>query len=295
MNEYLIYWKNQKYYEDMGSEPMDHAPSNQFRKMGIGRDDILWVIMLKERRMYLLGRLEVGQVVQGTAKAERILGKTLWPGKYHAIAKRKTERSMTFLDMTRFAPRLRFAGKSDRLPRHFDGRSFQAIRRLTQDSAVKLTKFWHSNGESTPPRKENTRITTESKRQGRLISPEVRKKIDTYAMEHAKRYFKKKGFRVEDKSSTNPYDLHCEKRGEEIFVEVKGTRSKGKSVILTAKEVNFARNKLAKMALFIVHSVNVNKKDEEIYVHGGKHRIIKPWDVGRGTLKPTEYNYTPKI
>ena len=46
---------------------------------------------------------------------------------------------------------------------------------------------------------------------------------------------------VHDEHKKNPYDLRCVKAESTLFVEVKGTKSQGHSVLVTVGEVEFAR------------------------------------------------------
>ena len=77
-------------------------------------------------------------------------------------------------------------------------------------------------------------------------------------MDSAKKYFRSKGYDVEDRSKGNPYDLQCTKTNERLNVEVKGTQTDGRSIILTSGEVEFARRNKAQIALFVLHSIKSN-------------------------------------
>jgi hypothetical protein len=69
--------------------------------------------------------------------------------------------------------------------------------------------------------------------QGFQLDKRTRKAIEDYAMDAAKRYFETEGFEVEDRSRTMPFDLVCHRGHEVLYVEVKGTQSEGKEIILT--------------------------------------------------------------
>ena len=74
-----------------------------------------------------------------------------------------------------------------------------------------------------------------------------------------------------------------------LYVEVKGTQTNGEGVILTSGEVEFARRNENQMALFVLHSIKVSD-DKEILTNG-KKKVILPWDVTQGCLKPLSYKY----
>lgn len=136
--------------------------------------------------------------------------------------------------------------------------------------------------------------------QGRQMDPALRREIEMYAMERAKNYFRKHYSHVKDTSANNPYDFLCSDRKgrrskqfpDKLMVEVKGTQQGGKSVELTIGEVKNAQKKGNSVALFIVHSIQLDKKKKPF---GGRTKILNPWNIDRdGTKKPTQFTYTLK-
>lgn len=125
--------------------------------------------------------------------------------------------------------------------------------------------------------------------QGFLLDSKLRKALEDYAMEAAKKYFRSKGYDVEDRSKGNPYDLRCTNPKERLHVEVKGTQTDGKNIILTSGEVEFARRIKEQMALFVLHSIKVSP-DGKVLSNGEKN-VILPWDVDQGCLKSISYMY----
>lgn len=130
-----------------------------------------------------------------------------------------------------------------------------------------------------------------AKKQGFLLDSKLRTAIEDYAMGAATRYFRSKGYDVEDHHKDHPYDLRCTKKGEKIYVEVKGTQTNGESIILTAGEVEFARRQKGQMALFVLHSIKVSA-DGEVLSNGEK-TVVLPWDIDQGRLKAISYWYEP--
>jgi hypothetical protein len=129
---------------------------------------------------------------------------------------------------------------------------------------------------------------SQAKRQGFLIDSKTRKALDDHAMAAAERYFRSEGYNVENHSKGNPYDLLCTKKKKKLHVEVKGTQTAGDGIVLTPREVQFARSHREKMALFILHSVKVA---EGKILNDGERRLILPWDVDQGHLKPVSFVY----
>ena len=132
------------------------------------------------------------------------------------------------------------------------------------------------------------------KGQGFNITPELRKKIETYSVSKAKKYFEKLGFSVKNVGSTHSYDLECKKSGNILRVEVKGTQSAGESIILTPNEIESARNH--ETALYILHSISVTQKDQKYKLSGGKELIMNPWKIDKqGKLKSISFIYYLKF
>ncbi len=107
-------------------------------------------------------------------------------------------------------------------------------------------------------------------------------------MNEAATYFESLGYKVVDVSARRPYDLECVKGKSKLYVEVKGTQSKGESVFLTAGEVKFAIKHASSMALFILHTVQVDSSGN---ASGGVREIQVPWIVNDEDLAALSYKY----
>lgn len=127
-----------------------------------------------------------------------------------------------------------------------------------------------------------------AKSQGFQLDSKLRKALEDYAMDAAKLHFSSLGYDVDDHSKNHPYDLCCKRKKELLYVEVKGTQTKGEEIILTSGEVDFARRHREQMALFVVHSIKVSDKKK---LSNGTELPIVPWDVDQGTLRPMSYKY----
>lgn len=112
-------------------------------------------------------------------------------------------------------------------------------------------------------------------------------------MHVAQEHYKSLGYEVENTASTQPFDLRCRKGAEEVRVEVKGTRSDGSAVELTAAEVNNARGTGWRTDLFILAKIRVEPLDTGLVAHGGEWWKIKAWIPNDEDLSPTRYRYTP--
>ena len=129
---------------------------------------------------------------------------------------------------------------------------------------------------------------SDARQQGFLLDSKLRKALEDQAMKAAIRHFRALGYDVKDCHKSNPFDLFCTKGKERIYVEVKGTRTGGDGVFLTAGEVRFARRHKGEMAFFLLHTIRLSPDRQ---VSGGEEFVIRPWDVDEGRLKPLLYSY----
>jgi hypothetical protein len=125
--------------------------------------------------------------------------------------------------------------------------------------------------------------------QGRQLSPEARKAIDKYAMARAIAHFESENYDVTDESSRQPYDLRCTKDDETLYVEVKGTTSHAEAIRITHGEFQFNRRNSVRMALFVLHSINLLKDGDDVQAEGGMHEVKRPWVIKKENLTPLSY------
>ncbi|MGH9439017.1 MAG: DUF3883 domain-containing protein [Terriglobia bacterium] len=118
-------------------------------------------------------------------------------------------------------------------------------------------------------------------------NPKIRRAIEDYAMEWAKKRLIELGYELEDTHKNKPYDFLGNKSGKNLYIEVKGMQSNGTEIALTPNEVRHAENH-ENSALFIVHSVVVQGEENPV-VSGGEELLINPWDISKGTLRPRGY------
>ncbi len=127
--------------------------------------------------------------------------------------------------------------------------------------------------------------------QGFSTNSDMRRAIEQYAMQEAKAFYEKQGWKVFDVSTTHSYDLLCKgDEGEELHVEVKGTTSDGTQILLTANEVKHARDHYPKVALFVVSQIQFYPTSIE-KPKGGEIQILEPWNIEKGTLSPLAFTY----
>jgi hypothetical protein len=117
-----------------------------------------------------------------------------------------------------------------------------------------------------------------------------RRAIEERAMAEATKYFRARGWTVRDVSGSRSYDLECTRGRQMLHVEVKGTTSRGHSILLTANEVAHARD-FPHTALFLLHSIRVSRGNPP-RATGGQVRVIDPWRIVESRLKPLAYVYS---
>ena len=143
---------------------------------------------------------------------------------------------------------------------------------------------------------ERRRATRASSGQGREADPKVRKAIELHAMRRATRHYEKDDFVVKDVSANSPYDLHCIRPGVKARkVEVKGTRGHGRTVFLTANEVQSARDVSEPTDLVVVSGIVLAEKNGEPVASGGELKVYRRWVPLEEDLKATEYRYSVPV
>lgn len=97
----------------------------------------------------------------------------------------------------------------------------------------------------------------EGRGQGRAADAAFRRAVELRAMSLAVEHFQTRGWRVDDTSADHPYDLRCERNGQERHIEVKGTTGAGEQINFTAGEVRHHRQDPLRAVLFIAHGIAV--------------------------------------
>jgi hypothetical protein len=143
---FTTYWKNEQWERQRqraAGEPQGHISANNLRKKGIRPGDCLYVVTLIEGRLFLAGRIEVGEMLT-QSQAESLFEQSLYSADDHILAREGSE--MAF-DLDRVVPRnittqLRFVKKREQpVPLVFKGKglldqqTLRSIRELTYESA----------------------------------------------------------------------------------------------------------------------------------------------------------------
>jgi len=120
----------------------------------------------------------------------------------------------------------------------------------------------------------------------------IRNAIENYAMLRTPVVLTEKGYgNFKNTAKFKPYDYTCERNGKTFFVEVKGTQTRGKTVILTRGEVKHVSSNGDSCILVLVHSINVTGK-KNVHVSGGTADIRESWQLRSEALSPLQYVWT---
>ena len=122
---------------------------------------------------------------------------------------------------------------------------------------------------------EDAATQVREKGAGFLSDPEIRDKIEEYAMECAREYLVRRKYKNITRTDKGYcYDYTCTDKGRTIYVEVKGTQTRGEKVILTRKEKAHLESNSDNI-LYVRHSIDVTSgKAPRVSGGGEKVRIV---------------------
>lgn len=143
---FLNYWRWDTVQAEFASdEEVDHAASEQFSKIEIG--DILWIVTVHSGQLFLVGRLQVGWRGGLEEAKQRLNTENIWQSNWHVIAQQGTKEPYKLINLSSFAPQLRFqSNASDRLTiksGSIDSMQLRTIRLLTEESSRLLDTIWY--------------------------------------------------------------------------------------------------------------------------------------------------------
>lgn len=127
--------------------------------------------------------------------------------------------------------------------------------------------------------------------QGFGLSKAEQDAVEARAMRVALDHYATLGWTVRDVGNTESYDIDAKRGDEHLIVEVKGTTSLGRTVVLTANEVEIHRRQHPNTALFVVHSITLDRCGEKPIASGGTVVEHLPWRPEDEDLAPMAYRY----
>lgn len=144
------YWKNETWddHEDSGwfrRHHLEHAAGNLFESRGVGVGDLVYIVTVKQGRLFLGGRMRVEKITAQT-ECDEYFGESLWPASTHLIASKAASTPMRFDCVVpgELVRRLRFVSHEGPKPPCFDAsgqldrQTLRGVRELTRESAALL-------------------------------------------------------------------------------------------------------------------------------------------------------------
>jgi hypothetical protein len=156
-NYYTHYWNNETFYANKEIDPtgpMEHTAGNLFRARGVTTGDYVYVVTALEGKLYLIGRMEVGEILN-YREARKKLSFEPWEAEDQVLALPGTATPTSYErrvpdDIT---ASLRFYTSSKRTPSplkfvrpgRLDQQTLRGVREMTPDSADLLEKVLNAH------------------------------------------------------------------------------------------------------------------------------------------------------
>jgi hypothetical protein len=144
---------------------------------------------------------------------------------------------------------------------------------------------------STSGHPRSKRKVKRTKSQRWQVDPIKRRMVEDHAQALLERRFRHKGWKVADTRRGNPFDAVATKGKKTRYLEAKGTERDGASILVTPRQVRYARAHLGECVMGIVSGIRF-QPDGTLDPTGGT-LAIHDWDPDSGVLKPTVYVWAP--
>lgn len=126
--------------------------------------------------------------------------------------------------------------------------------------------------------------------QGLQMDPEIRKAIEDAAQDRLMQHYRDEGWNVTDTRHNRPYDAEAIKGDERVYLEAKGTQSKGETVIVTRNEVEHARLHPGLCMMGIWSEMRLTRENA-VDPESGVFNILQ-FDPDKGDLNPRDFDWT---
>ncbi|MBA4388346.1 MAG: hypothetical protein C0404_10220 [Verrucomicrobia bacterium] len=128
-----------------------------------------------------------------------------------------------------------------------------------------------------------------SRGQGRGLTSEERRAVESRAMEVAYSHLQRDWEHVKDVSATDSCDFVCKSGDRQLYVEVKGTTGLGETVVVTRNEVALARFRSPDTLLIVVHGIQLDRAVSPVAATAGEIRLVHPWSAPSRDLEPMAF------
>jgi len=137
-------------------------------------------------------------------------------------------------------------------------------------------------------------MIAQEQRAGFQSNPAIRRAVEDHAMNEARKALEKLGYEnFRNTSAFKSYDYTCVRNGTTFYIEVKGTQTGGKTVIVTKNEIAHVRANPDTCVFVVVRNVNVSGKGP-LSASGGTSEIRQPWQLHPDDLVATQFVWTVK-
>ena len=126
--------------------------------------------------------------------------------------------------------------------------------------------------------------------QGRGLSAAERRAVELCAMALAKGHLESLGFKIEDMSAQESYDLLATNQQRKVKIEVKGTTSDFCDVIMMTKnEVDLHRREKGRTGLIVVSRIRLDRNPSGPIARGGDIEVLLDWDIDAWIADPIAF------
>lgn len=125
--------------------------------------------------------------------------------------------------------------------------------------------------------------------QGLQMDSRVRKAIEDAAQDRLMRHYEDQGWTVTDTRQNHPYDAVAVRGAELIYLEAKGTQSRGDSVIVTRNEVDHARRHPGRCVMGMWSEMRIS--DGIVDPRAGRFETFC-FDPDEGQLRARDFDWT---
>lgn len=145
---FLHYWVPETAYrERQRGGLLEHIGSEQLSPRKVSRGDTIWIVTTAQGTLLLMGRVIVGEVVEGREAAIQRLGHDdLWDAQFTVFAERGTAQPLNPVNITPVGGELVFQSRTAPRLTLRDGKvnaqQLQSMRLLTSASADLLQECW---------------------------------------------------------------------------------------------------------------------------------------------------------
>lgn len=132
MRHFIQYWKSVE-ADRVKGHLLVRSASGQFHRIGLAKDDVLWIVTIRDGRLKLVGQLVVDRVVDKRTAERMFPDANLYDAAFYALADSRSVVTASEIDIQELTHTLRFNSSTSELmvfEDTVDGRQLQTIREI---------------------------------------------------------------------------------------------------------------------------------------------------------------------